>query len=231
MRPRLSIATAAEVIQYDQAIDYFTNQIRANPASASAYISRGQLWEDKKEFDIALADFNDAIRLDPGNESSWCNRGNAWSAKKEYEKAIADYSEAIRLDPKDTSPYVGRGIAWSAKKDYEKAIADYSEAIRLDPKDAYSYNNRAWHWATCPDEKYRDGKRAVESATKACELSEWKTANSIGTLAAAHAEAGDFARAVEFQTKANAMCADADDKKKGEDRLMLYQDKTPYRDK
>ena len=56
---------AAKVIPYDQAIDYFTNQIRANPKDHSAYIRRGSLWVDKNEYDIAIADDNEAIRIDP----------------------------------------------------------------------------------------------------------------------------------------------------------------------
>jgi hypothetical protein len=42
---------AAEVIPFDQAIDYYTNQIRANPADSSAYINRGSIWSDKKEYE------------------------------------------------------------------------------------------------------------------------------------------------------------------------------------
>ena len=88
------------VIPYSQAIDYFTNQSRANPNQWTWYIRRGVIWSERGEYDIAIADFNEAIRLDPGNEAAFNNRGNAWRLKEEYDKAIADYNEAIRLDPK-----------------------------------------------------------------------------------------------------------------------------------
>ena len=122
--------------------------------------------------------------------------------KKELDIALGDYNEAIRLEPTSASVYHNRGIAWSDKKEHDKAIADYNEAIRLDPKDAPAYNNRAWLWATCPDAKYRDGKKAVQSATTACELSEWKGPNNLDTLAAANAEVGDFDSAVKWQSQA-----------------------------
>src|SRR5438128_9810159 len=103
-------------------------------------------------------------------------RGRTRIDKNEYDKQMTIYTEDIRLDPQDAHTYYGRGYAWSQKQEYDQAIADFTEAIRLDPKDAYAFNNRAWLWATCPDARYRDGKQAVESARKACELSEWKEA-------------------------------------------------------
>ena len=133
---------ANEIILYDNAIDYFTNQIRANPSNEAAYTARGHIWKDKKEYDIALADYNESVRLDPGSEIVWSNRGNVWLDKKEYDKAIADYGESIRLDPKHASAYRSRGSVWHEKKDYDRAIADYSESIRIDPQNADGFVGR-----------------------------------------------------------------------------------------
>ena len=254
--------TAEWLIPFDQAVDYYTNQIRANPSSVN-YLKRGQIWKHKKEYDIAIADYNEAIRLDPQYAGAFINRGLAWSNKKEYDKAIADdneairldpqyalafnnrgvawrnkkeydkaiadYNEAIRLDPQSALAFNNRGYAWHNKKEYDKAIADYNEAIRLDPQSAEAYNSKAWLMATCPEAKYRDGKRAVESATRACELSDGKEPNYFGTLAAAYAESGDFDKAVESQTKAIELLKDEKDKEDFQSRLDLYKARKPYR--
>jgi hypothetical protein len=92
------------------------------------------------------------------------------------------------------------------------------------------FNARAWLRATCSDAKYRDGKKAVESATTACGLTEWKEGYVLGTLAAALAAAGDYGAAVTWQSRANALYSDAEDKKKGDFMLKLYHEKKPYRE-
>ena len=137
-------APAANVILFDQAIDYITGQIRANPGDWAKYVWRANVWLKRKEFDTAIADYNEAIRLNPGSAGvAHQGRGRAWRGKKDYDKAIADCNEAIRLDPGHALAYYTRGVVWSDKKDYDKAIADYNEAIRLDPGYERAYR-RSW---------------------------------------------------------------------------------------
>ncbi|MDR3619293.1 MAG: tetratricopeptide repeat protein, partial [Paludisphaera borealis] len=217
--------------EYDKAIADFTDAIRLDTADAYAYHYRGSTWSSKKEYDKAIADYTEAIRLDPKDGFNFNARGWTWSRKKEYDKAIADFTDAIRLDPTDGFNFDARGRAWADKKDYDKAIADYTDAIRLDPEHSPAYNGRAWIWATALDDKARDGKRAVESATRACEISEWKNYDDLDTLAAAYAETGDFTSAVKWQEKAIGLLEkDAESDRAGfQKRLDLYLDKKPYR--
>ncbi len=53
-------------------------------------------------------------------------------------------------------------------------------------------DRQAWLRATCPDAELRDAKRAVESAKEACERTKSSNPDHLISLAAAHAEAGDF---------------------------------------
>ena len=153
-----------------------------------------------------------------------------WAAQSEYGRAIADYDEAIRLDPYYVSAYYERAVSFTARREYERAIADYSKCVRLDEEFEPGYRGRAWTWATCPVEKFRDGERAVESATKACELCNWRDVSSINVLAAAHAEARDFASAVKWQEQALGLTANEGEKEHLRRRLELYKAQRPYRE-
>jgi tetratricopeptide (TPR) repeat protein len=215
--------------QYDKAIVDYNEAIRLDPKYALAHYNRGNAWSDKGEYDKAIADYNEAIRIDPEFAFAHYARGVAWSDQEEYDKAIADYNEALRLDPKYAWAYFNRGSAWSNKGNCGKAISDYEEAIRVDPKHARACNGLAWLLATCPDSKLRDGKKAIEAATKACELTDWTNADHVDTLAAAYAEAGDFDNAVKWQTKAVELTEEAN-KADFSSRLELYRAKTPYRE-
>jgi tetratricopeptide (TPR) repeat protein len=177
-----------------------------------------------------LSDYSKVIELEPKYARAYYMRGQVWHRKKEYDKAIQDQSESIRLNPKYVWSYYHRALTWKTKGEFEKMTADYNKIISLDPKCASAYNNLAWFLATCPDAKYRDGVRAVEHATQACELTEWKTPNHLGTLAAAYAEIGEFDKAIEYQKKALEIASESYNKQGAQERLALYEAGTPYRD-
>jgi hypothetical protein len=63
-------------------------------------------------------------------------------------------------------------------------------------------NNLAWDLAASPRPELRNGRQAVQLASKAVELTGQQEPVLIGTLAAAYAEDGQFAKAVETAKKA-----------------------------
>jgi tetratricopeptide (TPR) repeat protein len=134
------------VMLTQQALEYYSGEIRRNPNSGLWRSRRALAWQAKSELDNAIKDYTAALRLEPNRRATYNNRGTAWTDKGEYDRAMADFNEAIRLDPKYQLPYLNRGLVWLLKGQYDQAVADESAAIGLDPKSAIAYGNRAGAW-------------------------------------------------------------------------------------
>src|SRR5690606_19068411 len=92
---------------------------------------------------------------------------------------------------------------------YHEALSDYEDALTFDPRHSLALNNLAWILATCPVDELRDGQEALFYARAACVQTDWEEANFLDTLAAAHAEVGNFAEAIRLVQQAME-CADED---------------------
>jgi Flp pilus assembly protein TadD len=126
----------------------------------------------------------------------YSNRGTAYATEEKYKEAFADFNKAISLDPTNVAFYGNRAIAYVQARNFKAAMADLNRALQRDPTTPRNYNDLAWFLATCPDAGFRNGARAIQYATKACEMTKWKNGDFVDTLAAAYAEAGQFEEAV-----------------------------------
>jgi tetratricopeptide (TPR) repeat protein len=215
--------------RYDEAAEDYGRYLRFDRNSDFAFASRGRAYALLGRFDEAIADYNEALSRKPSDQWTYLSRGRAWQQKGDFGRAIADYYESLRLSPKDTSALNARATARQSRGHYPDAIADFAHAQELDPKNPFALNGMAWLRATCPDERFRDGAKAVEDATRACELSDWKSAAYLDTLAAAYAEAGNFAKAIEWQNKALVLASE-ELQAQLRAHLELYQSGKPYRE-
>ena len=143
-----------------------------------------------------------------------------------YVKSDQSGKAAELRQGRDAHKHVEAGRAFERRGEFAKAIAEYVEATRLAPDLAAAWNGLAWTRATAPVAAVRDGAAAVIAARKACELTGWKNVGHIDTLAAAHAEAGEFDSAVEFQRKSlDLLAEDHPQRNEWQDRLALYRDR------
>jgi tetratricopeptide (TPR) repeat protein len=98
------------LLQYDKAIEDYTEVIKLNPENGDVYIFRASCYFKIHEYEKAIADCTKLISLNSKNAESYINRGLIYKNLMEYEKAISDFNEAIRLNPNDVIATVSKQI-------------------------------------------------------------------------------------------------------------------------
>jgi tetratricopeptide (TPR) repeat protein len=205
----------------------FLEFLASHPDDAHAISGRADALVCLEKYDDAIADYSRAIQLDP-KWFDYFGRGIAYKAKGDQTKAIQNFDDGIAVAPSIPALYVYRGAVLSARGDASGASADFQKVSTLISDSRGAFNRYGWALATSAVSAYRDGPSAIRYATRACELSSWKKANELDTLAAAYAEAGQFKTAIQWQTSALDAGGDID-RDDFEARLAMYRKQESYR--
>jgi len=196
------------------------NDVQAVSGKAESLLCLGK-------YDDAIAQYTRAIELDP-RWFDYLGRGVANKAKGDQIKAQQSFDEGIAAAPTIPALFIYRGAVLGARGDASGARADFDKVSSLISLRPGMFNIYGWALATSPIGAYRDGPAAIQYATRACELTSWKSAAEIDTLAAAYAEAGQFDDAAKWQ--ALAVQLKGDTPRGGyETRLALYKKRAPFR--
>jgi tetratricopeptide (TPR) repeat protein len=146
----------------------------------------------------AIASFTQWLHTHPDDATCHLNLAQAYIRTKNDRAALAHFDVRLRLQPGDTRALFDRAqLCHQRLGDYAQALAGYKRIIELAPKHARAHDRIAWILATCPNPAIRNGKEAVAYAERACAIQ--KSADLIETLAAAHAETGNFEEAIRLQ--------------------------------
>jgi tetratricopeptide (TPR) repeat protein len=186
----------------ERAIADLEEALRIDPRYTPALLARGEAHARAGRHERALEDFASYLAANPDDAYAHFRRGASLARLERDEDAVAEFSEAIRLDTRLLSAYVERGRAYERLGQGERAIEDLSEAAERAPRYAPAHNELAWLLATSPQQSLRDGRKALEHARTAAELSGWKDAGFLDTYAAALAEAGEYTEAATWESKA-----------------------------
>jgi serine/threonine protein kinase/Tfp pilus assembly protein PilF len=227
---RLRGWTYRQFKQYDKALGDFSQAIRLDSGNPMRWRDRAETYMLLGHDEKALVDVSKCLELDPSSADVLNARSLIYYRMKQFELALIDLNEAIRLLPNDSLFLINRGRTYCALHKYSQAVVDYERALALQPNSVSLLNQFAWLLSTAPVERIRDGKRAVELATKACEIAGYTDATRLDTLAAAYAEVGDFAAAEEWSRKAIDLLADDVTSNDFTKRLESFKNKKPWRE-
>jgi tetratricopeptide (TPR) repeat protein len=217
-----------------EGINHFREALRLNPDDADAHNNLGLALAMRGEPAESARHFEEAIRLDPEHAEAYNNLGLTLEREGQRKRAVACYQEAIRLRPREVSYRARLAQALNEEGQIEAARAEYREIARIDPGWLDRTRKTAWTLATHPNSRARNGIQALQLARLVCQAGGEQRLESLDTLAAAAAEAGQFDLAVTTAraalTRATAVKESADVMEKLRERLQLYEASQPFRD-
>jgi hypothetical protein len=203
------------------------------------YINRDRWWgrvshdegHPKLSFEECYKQHREMLRFDPTYRNGLFFMALRMQQVKRFPEALAVWYGYTSLQPTDYVGLFNRGGVHAELGHFDEAIPDIEQALAQwkAPELEFPTNELAWLLATAPKDNLRNGKRAVELAQRACELTKFKNARFLDTLAAAYAEAGDFARAVQWAQTALELASSDAERKEISAHLESFQDSHPWR--
>jgi len=217
-----------------EAMEQYHAAVAIKPDYDLAHNNLGVAYVAKGEIDRAAYHYQEALRLNPTNCDMRFNVAVAQSRLGQLTNALTHLRYLVEQQPANALVHkeIADVLVRIAKP--QEAVAHYRTAVRLNPALAETLNNFAWLLATNPEDGIRNGREALELALRACELTENRRPDFLGTLAAAHAEAGDFKRAADVAEKAEGLARSFGDRagaEKHRARLEGYRENKPYRER
>jgi tetratricopeptide (TPR) repeat protein len=217
----------------DDAIAHYQKALEIRPDYAEASCNLANALIAKNDFDGAIARYRACLAAIPDQGEAQYNLASALLHKGRTDEAIVEYQKVLQMHPESADAHANLGSAWLAKRRVRDAIAEYTKALQISPENLAALSNLAWLLATSSDSSLRNGSEAVRLAERADSTSSRSETHPtvLRILAAAYAEAGQFAEAKETAQHAleaaniqgNTTLADA---LQGE--LALYDLGLPY---
>ncbi len=228
----LRAAAQQQLGNQDDALKDVEAALKLAPNMPEAVRARAMLLAGSGKLEEAIGDLEKLQEGETQNVQTLLQLGMLYYTNGNVQQAIDTFSNVIKQSPKSVLAYQARADARLRIGDHAGARDDYEQALKLEPDNTHVLNNLAWLLSTSPEDGLRDAKRAIELATKACKLSDYKQAHILSTLAAGYAEAGDFETAVKWSKK--ALEIGKEDGQIGEQleaELKSFQEGKPWREK
>jgi len=216
----------------DEAIAQYSRSLQLNPESASTHYNIGIALAARGRRNDAIAHFEQALRLDPEYAQAHNNFGALLYLIGRRTEAADHFRKAIALRPDNLEARTNLAALLAADGAAAEALEQYRAALRIKPDDPKALAGAAWIRATSAEPSLRNGDEAVTFAERAAQATNRRDLGVMDALAAAYAEVGRFADAVEVAESANKQAAAmglADVAARFLERATLYRQRRPYR--
>lgn len=150
--------------RWNEAVEAFSEAVRAAPDSARARVNLATAWVQVGRTDRAVEELVRALDLDPDNPTAHFNLGTLRARAGDLSSAVPHLQRAVELQPDDVGARLELAKTLEAIGRAEEALAEYSRVAERHPE-------------TQPEARYREAVLLVELG---------KYASALARLEAAH---------------------------------------------
>lgn len=195
---RVNLAVALVRMQHrDDAIQQLQLALQSEPGNSTALFNLASLFQASGESGRAVELLRNLIEIAPRDLPARQLLARSLVTLRQAEDAIKVLREAIRLDPDDETTTLQLADILAQQQQCAESLALLEAAAAKHPERGLTMHALARHLASSPDEKTRNGGRALRLAKIVYEAR--PTFDHLETLAMASAAAGDFEEAVRLQ--------------------------------
>lgn len=215
----------------EEAAAEFRRAVQLKPDFAQAYCNLGLTLRRLGRLDEAAVEFGRAVQVKPDFADAHGNLGAVLYLQEKLAAAMVHFQKHVELDPKNEMARRNFALAVGRLRGPPAALAHWRWWIDSLPDDAGLLSAAAWQLAAGSDASLRNGKEAVDLALKAVNSTGAQNPAVLDTLAAAYAEAGRFAEAVQTARRAAALAAHRNESELAKSiaaRIVLYEAGKPF---
>ncbi len=231
----LASATVRRVGAWKDSETLWTGALATSAKNFLAHNNLGNLRAREGELDRAREHYAASLAIhpgtpphDPGAATVHTNLAGIHALQGRLPEAARELEAALALERDHAEAHAQLGRIAIDLGDDARATQHLRRALELEPARPETLERLAWVLATSPAPELRNGREAVELARRACQAIQFGRPGFLETFAAAQAEAGDFPKAVRWQTEALKLLSGAG-RQAAEARLKSYRAQVPYR--
>lgn len=221
----------------------FQHALEVNPRSYAAQSNLAVVYQEQGDVEKAEQHFRNAIEIAPHSPEALLGLASLLMNRGDTDDAFSYFQKAYDVAPDADRANAGLAIIYLERGDTASAIGHFRQAFTLEGgRAAPTLIGTQWAavaeryarvLATCPQEEFRDGQRAVELAQKTVKLTSARSIKCLDTLAAAYAELGQYDNALQTLEQAIQLASQAnqlDQVNELIERKNLYECREPLRE-
>jgi tetratricopeptide (TPR) repeat protein len=186
----------------NEALKHYQEALRLRPDHAGAHNNLGNVLSALGRRAEAAEHFRRAVELEPGSAEAHNNLGRALYDAGRVVEAVIHYKRAVELRPNAAAARFNLALALASERRLDEAMQQFDEGIRLQPEAVEAYFALSWLLATSADAQVRQPDRALALAEQAARIVGRPHPRLLDAMAAAHAAAGRFDRALPLAREA-----------------------------